>query len=49
MDAGLATIAADVLDQDQRYLLMKPYRNGVSGDAGRPRRAGRATRRSAGR
>ena len=49
MDAGLATIAADVLDQDQRYLLLKPYRNGVSGEAGRPRRAGRTTRRPAGR
>ena len=49
MDAGLATIAADLLDVDQRYLLMKPYRAGVTGEVGRPRRGGRAMRRSPGR
>lgn len=49
MDAGLAAIATDFLDQDQRYLLTKPYRTGLAGDAGRPRRAARTTRRPAGR
>lgn len=49
MDAGLAMLAADVLDVDQRYLLLKPFRAGVSGEVGRPRRSGRAMRRSPGR
>jgi hypothetical protein len=49
MDAGLAAIAADFLDVDQRYLLTKPYRTGVTGEAGRPRRPGRTMRRPAGR
>lgn len=49
MDAGLASIAADVLDQDQRYALTKPYRSGLSGDAGRPRRAARPAQRPTGR
>lgn len=49
MDAGLATIAADLLDVDQRYLLLKPFRAGFSGEVGRPRRSGRPVRRSPGR
>jgi hypothetical protein len=49
MDAGLAAVAADLLDVDQRYLLQKPYRAGVSGEAGRPRHSGRSPRRSPGR
>ncbi len=49
MDAGLATVAADLLDVDQRYLLMKPFRAGLSGEVGRPRRSGRPMRRSPGR
>lgn len=49
MDAGLATIAGELLDVDQRYLLLKPFRAGVSGEAGRPRRSGRSLRRSPGR
>lgn len=49
MDAGLAMVAADMLDVDQRYLLLKPFRAGVSGEVGRPRRSGRPMRRSPGR
>lgn len=49
MDAGLATIAGDALDQDQRYALTKPYRSGLTGDSGRPRRAGRPQRHPPGR
>jgi hypothetical protein len=39
MDAGLALVAADLLDQDQRYALAKPFRAGMTG-ASRRRRAG---------
>jgi hypothetical protein len=46
MDAGLATIAADLLDQDERYALTKPFRTGLSGESGRARRSGRSVRRS---
>lgn len=49
MDAGLAVIAGEFLDVDQRYLLTKPYRTGLTGEAGRPRRPGRTARRPAGR
>lgn len=49
MDAGLAAIAGEFLDVDQRYLLTKPYRTGLTGEAGRPRRPGRTARRPAGR
>ena len=48
MDAGLAGIAGPLLDQDQRYLLLKPYRAGVGGGGGRLR-AGRTARRPASR
>jgi hypothetical protein len=44
MDAGLLAIAGDLLDQDQRYALAKPFRAGVTGTIGRPRRAARRTR-----
>ncbi len=47
MDAGLASVAGDLLDQDQRYLLLKPMRAGMSGEAGRPRASGRSVRRPA--
>jgi hypothetical protein len=49
LDAGLAAIAGDVLDQDQRYALMKPWQAGLTGQTGRPRRVGRRPRASVGR
>lgn len=49
MDAGLLAIAGDLLDQDQRYVLGKPFRSGMTGETGRPRRPGRTMRRSPGR
>ena len=49
MDAGLLAIAGEYLDQDQRYLLAKPFRTGTGGATGRPARPGRTSRRSAGR
>lgn len=43
MDAGLLAIAGDLLDQDARYLLGKPFRVGMTGEARRVpgRRPGR--------
>ncbi|MFO1540282.1 MAG: hypothetical protein ACKOTZ_07530 [Chloroflexota bacterium] len=35
MDAGLVAIAGDLLDQDTRYLLQKPFRAGLTGEARR--------------
>jgi hypothetical protein len=47
MDAGLAAVAGNLLDQDQRYALTKPWRSAVSGQWSRP--LSRSTmRRSAG-
>jgi hypothetical protein len=49
MDAGLAAIAGDLLDQDQRYALGKPYRAGLTGVTGRHRAASRTGLRPAAR
>ena len=49
MDAGLLAIAGEFLDQDQRYVLAKPYRTGLTGSVGRSRQALRSTRRPAAR
>ncbi|MFN8619759.1 MAG: hypothetical protein U0869_03295 [Chloroflexota bacterium] len=46
MDAGLAAITTDLLDQDERYLLTKPFRAALAGEAGRPRHSARSIRRS---
>ena len=49
MDAGLLAIAGEFLDQDQRYVLAKPYRTGLTGAIGRSRQALRSARRPAAR
>jgi hypothetical protein len=36
LDAGLAALAGNLLDQDQRYALTKPWRSAVSGQWSRP-------------
>lgn len=38
LDAALAIVAVDLLDQDQRYALAKPWRTGISGEWSRSRR-----------
>jgi hypothetical protein len=44
MDAGLLAIAGDLLDQDQRYALVRPFRAAMTGTLGRPRRRASRTR-----
>ena len=44
MDAALAIVAADLLDQDERYALSKPWRSALYGQAERPRSRRPATR-----
>ena len=46
LDAALAILAGDALDQDQRYALTKPWRAGISGEWSRPRRRAGGTGRS---
>ncbi len=44
LDAVLAIVAADILDQDQRYALSKPWRSGFAGEWSRPLRRTRGVR-----